>query len=89
MWLVRYVSVILTFISTTTVCSATSTGGRGRHSNKNLGNIQDHAKGWLRVCNDRENGESLQHYEVEAEKCPYGAWLSESLEGGCVCLNGL
>lgn len=87
MWRVGYVSAIVTFISTTTVYSATFTGGR--NSNKNFDNIKDHAKGWLRVCNDRENGESLRHYEVEAEKCPYGAWLSESLQGGCVCLNGL
>ncbi|ODN04615.1 hypothetical protein Ocin01_02056 [Orchesella cincta] len=44
-------------------------------------------KGWLRLCN-KDSGSS-QHYEVEADKCPHGAWLSESLQGGCVCLNGL
>ncbi|CAL8122901.1 unnamed protein product [Orchesella dallaii] len=47
-------------------------------------------KGWLRICNGGSgSSESPQLYEVEADKCPHGAWLSESLTGSCVCLNGL
>lgn len=46
-------------------------------------------KGWLRVCNNFDGELNSKHYEVEAEKCPHGAWLSESLHGGCICLNGL
>jgi hypothetical protein len=60
---------------------------------QNLGNCSlsqdnefDLEKGWFRICDKNNNG---RVEEIQSDQCPNGAWLSQSVFGECVCLNGL